>query len=95
MVKLIHTVEKNQTLSSIAKLYNTSSVSISNINKTPIHEGQRLIIEQKSGKLHVVKPFETLSKIATKYGVSENELLRLNNLQSSKLYIGQQILICE
>lgn len=95
MRKFIHTVGKNQTLSSIAKLYNTSVVSITNSNKTPIHEGQRLIIESKNGKMHIVRPFETLAKIATMYGVNESDIIKINNLQSNRIYIGQQLLICE
>lgn len=95
MSKIIHTVTKNQTLTSIAKLYNASALSITGNNKTPLHEGQRLIIESKNGKIHVVKPFETLSRIASLYGVSEDELVKLNNLQSKQVYIGQQLIICE
>lgn len=42
---------------------------------------------------HVVRKGETLSALAKRYDVSVEELKRRNNLQSSKLSIGQRLLL--
>ena len=42
---------------------------------------------------HVVRKGETLSALAKRYDVSIEELKRRNNLQSSKLSIGQRLLL--
>lgn len=43
--------------------------------------------------IHIVKKGETLEKIAKKYGVSIEELKKLNNLKKSKISIGQKLII--
>jgi len=93
MNKFVHTVEKNQTLTYIAKLYNTTPNAVSAGNKTPLHVGQRLLIFAQEGTRHTVQPFETLGKLAKKYGTTEQKLMELNNLSSPKIYIGQQLFV--
>ncbi len=44
-------------------------------------------------KVHRVRKGETLSSIAKAYGVSPEEIKRLNNLKSSRLHAGQRIRI--
>ena len=43
--------------------------------------------------VHVVKSGETLSGIASKYGVSVNNIKNWNNLSSDKISIGQKLII--
>ncbi|MDI3478984.1 MAG: rane-bound lytic murein transglycosylase [Rikenellaceae bacterium] len=43
--------------------------------------------------VHIVKSGETLSGIASKYGVSVNNIKNWNNLSSDKISIGQKIII--
>ncbi|MBN2615882.1 MAG: LysM peptidoglycan-binding domain-containing protein [Bacteroidales bacterium] len=42
---------------------------------------------------HTVLPGESISSIASKYGISRGELLQLNNLSSGNLTSGQQLII--
>ena len=45
-------------------------------------------------KYHIVKSGDTLSKIATIYGTSYQEIARLNKLQNPNLiYVGQRLRI--
>ena len=47
-----------------------------------------------SGSYHVVKPGETLSHIARRYGVTVNGLVAANGLKSANyIYVGQHIYI--
>ncbi|MBD1433284.1 glucosaminidase domain-containing protein [Sphingobacterium sp. DN00404] len=46
-----------------------------------------------SGESHVVTKGDTLSELATRYNTSIEALKRRNNLQSSKLSIGQRLLL--
>jgi len=47
-----------------------------------------------SGTIHKVAPGETLSAIAQKYGVSTNEVIRVNNItDAAKIQVGQEIVI--
>ena len=54
-------------------------------------------IEKKGVKeviyYHVVKRGESLSSIAQKYGVSVSYLKKLNRLKSSKIYVGQRLIL--
>lgn len=44
-------------------------------------------------KYHTVRSGESLSKIANKYGLSVNELKRMNNLKSNYLKVGQKLVV--
>lgn len=43
--------------------------------------------------VHVVKKGESLAKIAKQYGVTEKELMEWNNLRSTKILVGQKLVI--
>ena len=89
----VHRVKKGETLSSIAKLYNTAVKVIENDNGiSDIYVGARLVI--RSGiKIHVVRPFEKLENVARQYGVTEELVKEVNNLKNNAVYTGQQIVI--
>jgi len=48
---------------------------------------------QANNRYHIVRKGETLTVIAKKYGISLNELHRLNNITKSQIYPGQKILV--
>ncbi len=56
--------------------------------------GQQLIIpETNNYETYIVKSGDSLWKIAQKYDVNVNDLIKANNLSSNVLSIGQTIII--
>ena len=47
------------------------------------------VVEVKNYNTHIVKPFETLEGLSRKLCVDEEEIKKINNLNSNKLFIGQ------
>ena len=104
---ITYTVKKGDTLSAIAKRYNTSVKDIVALNmniKNPnlIYPGQRFIIitntynssSTSSYYTYIVKKGDTLSQIALKYNTTVNKLVVLNNIKNSNLiYVNQKIKI--
>lgn len=94
---IIHTVAKGETLSSIARMYNTSPLLLSQnneIDETMLVEGQTIVVLIPK-TTHTVSTGETLYSIAEKYGVSVVSLLQNNPviLQNGIIYPGQTIVI--
>ncbi len=65
-----------------------------------IKPGQELVIKTKNKpvkmenstyKVHIVKTKETLFSISKMYGLKVDDLIRLNNLESPNIQIGQQL----
>lgn len=102
-----HTVQKGETLFSIAKKYNVTVEGIRELNKLRTNEispGTRLIINPNQPPVdekeetvvpgyHIVKQGETLYSIARKYGTTVQELMALNELADNNLEVGQELVI--
>src|SRR5687767_11076161 len=87
-----YVVRKGETLSAIAARHGTSVSKLVKINglKDPnfIVAGQRLRIGGIQGaRTHVVKPGETLSQIASKYGTTVSAIARANKLANPNLIV--------
>jgi membrane-bound lytic murein transglycosylase D len=58
-------------------------------------ENGKTDIQQKvissNAKYHVVKKGEFLAKIATKYGISTNDIVAWNSLETNNLLVGQKL----
>ncbi len=52
-----------------------------------------VIVQTTPNKYHTVRKGETLSKIASKYGITVSKLKSLNHLRSSSLRVGQRLLV--
>ncbi len=100
---ITHIVKSGETLSGIANKYGVTITDIkkwNNLTSDKIVVGQKLIINptQKSisssgNKVHMVKSGETLSSIALKYNTTVNEIMKKNNLKSTKIVVGQKLII--
>jgi LysM repeat protein len=50
-------------------------------------------VQAKEGNYHTVSKGDTLSKIARKYSIPQSELVEMNNMKTSRLKVGQEVLI--
>ena len=94
-----YTIKRGDTLYSIANMFNTSVneikrlnnltsnfLSIGQILKIPTIDGLQIPVNYRT---YVVKRGDSLYAIANRYNMTVSELMRLNNLNSSTLSIGQ------
>jgi len=101
---IIYTISKGDSLYSIAKQYGVSIEDIINYNQlanTLLSVNQQLLIPVNKiieiGKTphitYIIKKGDTLYNIAKRYNITPQELMNYNNLSSSLLNIGSEILI--
>ena len=95
---VVYTVQKGDSLYSIAKKFNTSVSAIqdlNNLNNTNLSIGQELMIpvSNNDNVTYTVQKGESLYSIAKKFNTTVNEIKRKNNLTSNLLSIGQELII--
>lgn len=95
---ITYTVQKGDSLYSIANKYNTTVneiKSLNNLTSNNLSIGQQLRIPTNaSGNItYTVQKGDNLYSIARKYNTTVNEIKRKNNLTSNDLSIGQQLII--
>lgn len=94
---IIYKVVKGDTLSGIAKKYNTNVdklVVLNNIkDKNKIYVGQTLKVPSNSEPFYyIIQKGDTLSKISKKYNTSITQLVNWNNIKNPNvIYAGQKI----
>lgn len=101
----VHVVSRGEVLGTIARRYGTTVREIQQLNNlrgTVIRTGQRLVVRapaappspgRTTANVHVVRRGESLSLIANRYRISVNNILEWNNLGSTVIYPGQQLII--
>jgi membrane-bound lytic murein transglycosylase D len=91
----VHVVKRGENLTLIARKYQTSQKSLmvkNNItNPSKIFIGQKLKID--GVEKYVVKKGDFLLKIAQKHGTTTTEIKKLNDLNKSTIYPGQQLIV--
>lgn len=98
-----YTVQRGDSLYSIAQKYNTTVnelIALNNLASTSLQIGDILKIpsgesneQEITGSTYTVKAGDSLYSIAQKYGTTVDELKSLNNLTSNTLSIGQVLII--
>lgn len=95
-----HKVEPGETLFTISQKYGVSLSELRELNsfdnESVIYSGQEILVPDCSVqtttktviKKHKVKKGETLSIIADRYNVSENEIMKANNMRTKKVLLG-------
>ncbi len=93
----VHTVEKGDTLSTIASRYGLKTETImweNNIgNANSIAIGQKLLIPPVDGVSYTVGKGDTLEKIAKKYNISADTIVAQNSLISTSVVSGQSLFL--
>lgn len=102
---VIHQVDSKETVYSISRRYGATVLEVVEANPAAasgIEVGSILKIpyqkkvsagSKASPVLHKVEPKETLYSIAKKYGVSVDELKKMNSLSENSLEIGQELIV--
>lgn len=95
-----YNVKSGDTLYSIAKKYNTTVNAITTLNNLASNSlsiGQIIKIpistQNTMEPTYIVKSGDTLYSIARKYNTTVSELINRNNLKTSNLKIGQELII--
>ena len=96
-----YTVKKGDTLYSIGRQFNISVDELKRINNlisNTLIIGQVIKLKevgQLNNPIYIVKKGDTLYSIAKNNNISINELIKINNLTSNTLSIGQELFIPE
>ena len=96
-----YTVKKGDTLYGIANKYNTTVdkiIEYNNLPSTVLTVGQQILIpnvytENNQYDTYIVEKGDSLYKIANEFNTTVAELMKINNLSSNLLSIGQKLLI--
>ena len=95
---ITYTVQKGDSLYSIAKKYNTTIDAIKNLNNLTtniLSIGQVLLIPTSTNleTIYTVQRGDSLYSIAKKYDTTVDRLKQLNNLSSNLLSVGQILIV--
>jgi murein DD-endopeptidase MepM/ murein hydrolase activator NlpD len=94
---ITHIVSAGESLASLAEFYGIAPETIQWANSVEkgktIHPGQELLILPVDGVLHTVRSGQNLLNIAALYEVSVEEVVRQNQLKSSVVVPGQQLIV--
>lgn len=96
---IVYTVQSGDTLYKIANQYGTSVNDIIEFNQLPttvLVIGQQLLIpnsKSSQNNTYTIKRGDSLWKIANEYGVTVNELIQANNLNTTTLKVGDVLII--
>lgn len=88
-------VQKGDTISEIAELFNVSSNTIiweNNLDDT-ISIGQELRILPVTGIRHEVQKGDTISEIAQTYNVKREDITLFNGINETQLVVGEKIIV--
>ena len=92
--EFFYQVQYGEDEAEIIRRFNTSRENIKrNNNSIPYYQGEWLHIKVNDYETYIVKPMDTIERIAEQYSISVHDLISSNNLQSRRLYIGQLIKI--
>jgi len=91
-----HSVEKGETLYSIANDYDTTVdnlMNINNITSTIIYPSQTLKTAGTDDSTYVVQEGDTFKGIADRFGISVNELKAWNDIDGSMVEFGTELTV--
>jgi len=106
-VQTVHEIKEGETLSQLAKKYNTTVGDIMRLNgmntDSKLFVGEQVKIPGAGetvavstvAKTHTVEKGETLYQLSKKYGVTVNQLRDWNNITGNNIQVGQTIKVSQ
>lgn len=94
-----HRVQKNDTLYALAREYKVSLTALKELNGLSVNKispGQLLMIpkpEENNGTFYTVKKGDTLYRIANRFKIPVETLVKANRLKSNQIYPGQILIV--
>jgi len=89
---VVYKVKKLDTLAQIALKLKSTTTKIQSVNGVhSCRQGERLLVEVLNGVPYTVKPFDTVSKIARNFGLSEHAVCEHNGI--SEVFVGEVIML--
>ena len=90
---VFYEVEYSDTYESLSKLFGVPVDYIKQNNPGILYKGKMLFIPETNFLCYIVKPFDTLQKIADMFGTTTEKLRQKNSLDNDYVFIGQKIYI--
>ncbi|HEX5827745.1 MAG TPA: LysM peptidoglycan-binding domain-containing protein [Candidatus Limnocylindrales bacterium] len=91
-----YTVQKGDTLKSVAKAFGVSEMTLwwaNKLKKDALKVGQELRIPPVSGLVYTVKDTDTLESVAKRTKVAAEKIIELNGLEDPTLVVGQVLVL--
>lgn len=87
-------VKDGENLITIMQKFNLPAGSIIRNNQNiDFYEGEVVKLVYQTNQTHIVKPMENLANIAQKYDTTVDRLIELNDLRTTRLFIGQSLVV--
>ncbi len=93
----IYRLKVGDTLESVAQMFQVSVEELKQANPlfSNAYSGCVLLINGIGRKRVVVGPMQTLEDVARHYNTTKEEIVKLNNLKSDRVFVGMQLYIKE
>lgn len=94
MKRYIKRIDSPMTIHQLCSACNITPSRLAEINElsnSELYVGQRLVIEETDGQEYIVKPFDTLEKIAKYFGVAPEIIMEYNQIDN--VFLGQKIFV--
>ena len=92
---ILYTCVEGDTLNSIAQKFNLNVADIKRDNPlfSSVYAGCKLWLTGINKRKIIVEPLQSLYDIAVKYNTTVDSLIKINNLKSTSVFVGMQLLI--
>ena len=91
-----YTVQKGDTVRTVAKKFGVSSMTLwwaNKLKKSTLKAGQELLIPPVSGLVYTVKDTDTLASVVKRFKVDSVKVVELNGLEDPTLVVGQVLIL--
>lgn len=90
---IYYRVESGDTLDGLSSLFNVPKDYIVLHNGQELYAGKLLFLPETNFAVYVVKPFDTLEKIAKHFGTTPENIKQKNSLMSDYVFVGQKLYV--